>query len=65
LKGHNVFLTNNFVKLGDFGISKKLDKTLDMASTFMGTVEFIAPEMIRHLKYNNSVDIWALGCILH
>ena len=38
LKTSNVFLTkNNIVKLGDFGIARVLDYTMDQAKTVVGT----------------------------
>ena len=38
IKSGNIFLTkNNLVKLGDFGISKCLNTTLDKAKTIIGT----------------------------
>ena len=37
LKTHNIFLTSqNLVKIGDFGISKSLTHTLDLATTAIG-----------------------------
>jgi serine/threonine protein kinase len=42
LKARNIFLKSNKVKIGDFGISRILVGTMDVASTFTGTpyVEF-------------------------
>ena len=37
LKARNIFLKSNKVKIGDFGISRILIGTMDVASTFTGT----------------------------
>jgi NIMA (never in mitosis gene a)-related kinase 11 len=37
LKARNIFLKSNRVKIGDFGISRILVGTMDVASTFTGT----------------------------
>jgi NIMA (never in mitosis gene a)-related kinase len=37
LKARNVFLKSNKVKIGDFGISRILVGTVDVATTFTGT----------------------------
>lgn len=65
LKAKNIFLKANCVKLGDFGISKILMGTSDMASTFVGTPYYMSPEVIKHDKYHDKSDIWSLGCILY
>ena len=66
LKPANVFLTSWFqLKIGDFGISKSLSETFDMASTMCGTPVYIAPEVFRGEPYDNKADIWSLGCILY
>ena len=36
IKARNVFLKNETIKIGDFGISKILNGTMDMAQTFTG-----------------------------
>eukprot|EP01029_Cantina_marsupialis_P003224 TRINITY_DN1305_c0_g1_i16.p1 TRINITY_DN1305_c0_g1~~TRINITY_DN1305_c0_g1_i16.p1 ORF type:complete len:697 (-),score=162.54 TRINITY_DN1305_c0_g1_i16:579-2669(-) len=64
LKPHNIFLTNNTIKIGDFGVSCKLNGTLDETKTFVGTPVYLAPEVWKRLPYNNKSDIWALGVIL-
>ena len=37
LKARNIFLKSNKVKIGDFGISRILVGTMDVANTFTGT----------------------------
>ena len=66
LKPENIFLTGNYkIKIGDFGISKQLNEVNDFAKTQIGTISYMAPEMITGEKYNNKIDIWALGCIIY
>jgi calcium-dependent protein kinase len=33
--------------------------------TYTGTIAFRAPEMFEKMAYNESVDIWAAGCVLY
>lgn len=43
LKTNNIFLTaDHFVKLGDFGIARVLDSTLDQAKTVVGTPYYMS-----------------------
>ena len=67
LKPENIFISKNFkIKIGDFGISKKFQNPNQYAKTQKGTINYMAPEMIKeNPKYNNKVDIWALGCIIY
>lgn len=36
-----------------------------MASTAIGTANYLAPEICDGKPYNNKSDIWSLGCILY
>lgn len=65
LKTRNIFLKNNHIKLGDFGISRILMGTSDMATTFTGTPYYMSPEVLKHDGYNSKSDVWSLGAILY
>lgn len=65
LKTRNIFLKKNFVKIGDFGISRILMGTSDLASTFTGTPYYMSPEVLKHEGYNSKSDVWSIGCILY
>lgn len=56
----NIFIRNNRVKIGDFGISRILMGSADMASTFVGTPFFMSPEVLKHEGYNSKSDVWCV-----
>ena len=58
LKTSNIFLKRNYLKLGDFGISRLMTNTLYIASTFIGTPFYMSPEILRYDGYNMKSDIW-------
>ena len=52
LKPANIFLTSDQqLKIGDFGISKSLDQTRQMAQTYCGTPVYMAPEVLLQYKF--------------
>ena len=61
----NIFLKNNVIKLGDFGISRILKGTSDLATTFTGTPYYMSPEVLKHDGYNAKSDVWSLGVVLY
>ena len=66
LKSGNIFLMKNgFVKLGDFGIAKNFQRTIDKAKTMVGTPYYLSPEMIESKPYDSKSDIWSLGVLLY
>ena len=65
LKPENIFIDKyNKIKIGDFGISLKLENTR-YAKSQVGTFNYMAPEILKGENYNNKVDIWALGCVIY
>ncbi|MED6243664.1 Serine/threonine-protein kinase Nek5 [Ataeniobius toweri] len=59
IKSQNIFLTNAGmkVKLGDFGIARILNNTLEMARTCVGTPYYLSPEICESRPYNNKTII--------
>lgn len=59
-----------WVKIADFGISKRATEGLTALRTITGTPAFAAPELLGYVKddlsdgsYTNAVDIWSTGVI--
>ncbi|XP_037902942.1 serine/threonine-protein kinase nekl-2 [Hermetia illucens] len=65
LKPANLLMsTHNRIKICDFGISAVARK-LPNSKSPVGTVHYIAPEILFGNSYDYQADIWSLGCILH
>jgi serine/threonine protein kinase len=88
LKPENIFLkfmdNANSIMIGDFGQSHSTNPKISGAApwvnpnsmdTFVGTVDYMAPEMVKNQKgegesgadssYSTLVDEWACGCIFY
>ena len=66
VKPANVFLSRNLkvVKLGDFGVAKRLSHVNDLANTVVGTPLYMSPELCAGKPYTYAADVWALGCVV-
>ena len=52
------------VKISDFGFSRVLNNTVSELSV-VGTPLYSSPQLLSESWYDESVDTWALGCILY
>jgi serine/threonine protein kinase len=63
LKGANVLVEGNFhLKLADFGCSKQSEATQSFST--VGSIHWVAPEVLRDEGHGRRADIWSFGCVL-
>uniref|UniRef100_A0A674F4I7 protein kinase C n=1 Tax=Salmo trutta TaxID=8032 RepID=A0A674F4I7_SALTR len=56
---------HGYVKIADFGLCKEGMGYGDRTSTFCGTPEFLAPEVLTDTSYTRAVDWWGLGVLIY
>ncbi|KAK2603936.1 serine/threonine protein kinase [Conoideocrella luteorostrata] len=79
LKPENVLLDDEMhVKITDFGTAKILKDPHEAqgpanreavddgrAASFVGTAEYVSPELLTHKSAGKASDLWAFGCIIY
>lgn len=68
LKPENLLLSDTMhLKLTDFGTSKELQgaETLARSNSFVGTAEYVCPELLSVKENSAASDLWALGVIIY
>eukprot|EP01062_Namystynia_karyoxenos_P039060 TRINITY_DN28402_c0_g1_i3.p1 TRINITY_DN28402_c0_g1~~TRINITY_DN28402_c0_g1_i3.p1 ORF type:complete len:606 (+),score=174.85 TRINITY_DN28402_c0_g1_i3:74-1891(+) len=53
------------LKLIDFGAAVHIDPARPAPKDMVGTLRYMAPEVLRQEPYSVAVDCWSLGCIAH
>ena len=65
LKPENVLTdAEGHIRLTDFGLSKEEFEEGTQMTTFVGTTEYLAPEVLKQKGYGKEVDWWSLGVLL-
>ncbi|OQE20308.1 hypothetical protein PENSTE_c013G05668 [Penicillium steckii] len=73
LKPKNILIKSHppqgewWVKIGDFGISKRMEESPETSTTLRGTTGFIAPELYGFINPGSpySTDMWSFGEIIY
>ncbi|XP_062600728.1 mitogen-activated protein kinase kinase kinase 1-like [Saccostrea cucullata] len=70
LKGANLLVdsTGQRLRIGDFGAAARLASQATGAGEFqgqlLGTIAFMAPEVLRGENYGRACDVWSVGCVI-
>lgn len=66
VKPSNVLLDGReHVYLADFGVTRRLEEPQLPGSGLFGTIDYVAPELIRGEQLDGRADQYALGCLLY
>ncbi|XP_042365665.1 G protein-coupled receptor kinase 5-like [Plectropomus leopardus] len=65
LKPENILLDDNgHIRISDLGLAVRLSEG-NLVRGRVGTLGYMAPEVIGHEHYGTSVDWWGLGCLIY
>ena len=56
--------STGYIKIIDYGLAKMLTSD-ELATSYCGTPEYLAPEMISHAGHDKTVDWWAVGILIY
>ncbi|KAL9655810.1 hypothetical protein ABK040_000874 [Willaertia magna] len=65
LKLENILLDGNYcAKIADFGISRNLSTENTMTGN-LGTLQYIAPEILKQVRYSEKCDVYSFAIIMY
>jgi len=64
LKSLNILLDDDNAVICDFGMSKILEQTNNMSTFNIGSIAYMAPEIMLNVRYNFKCDIFSFGVVL-
>ncbi|XP_029300594.1 G protein-coupled receptor kinase 5-like [Cottoperca gobio] len=65
MKPENILLDDNgHIRISDLGLAVRLSEGT-LVRGMVGTLGYMAPEVIGHKHYGMSVDWWGLGCLIY
>jgi serine/threonine-protein kinase len=66
IKPANLMLTNDGVRVLDFGLARTIDSArLTAEGSMLGTAKYMSPEQARCLSAGPRSDVWSLGVVLY
>ncbi|KAL4074335.1 kinase-like domain-containing protein [Scleroderma citrinum] len=66
LKPENLLLDGDYrIKITDFGTGKILEPGQERANSWVGTAQYISPELLEHGETSKRSDLWSLGCVVY
>lgn len=67
LKPENILLDEaGFLRLADFGFAREqMQRSEQSCTSFCGSADYIAPEVVRGQGYGLAADLWSFGCVVY
>lgn len=66
LKPANIFINNGQeIKISDFGVARLDQSDITQSGQLVGTLRYMAPEMLQGQKIDHRVDLYSIGIILY
>jgi len=53
------------IYVADFGLSRVYDEKFDKLTTYCGSPEYVAPEVLACVPYEKAVDMWSVGVVTY
>ena len=70
IKSSNIMvISGTYIKIIDFGLAKRVTSAYgpqaDSTSTLVGTLPYMAPELMRYESYDARIDVWSFAVVVY